>query len=151
MAVTIDVGDPRDLHPTNKCDMGERLALWALAKDYNKKIVCGGPLYQGNRIANGKIILSFDHTGSGLMVGRKEGLKPAVEDKGAKLKRFAVAGKDKKWVWADAVIDGKTVVLSSPEVPQTVAARYAYSVNPAGCNLYNKEGLPASPFRTDDW
>jgi len=151
MAVTIDVGDPKNLHPTNKCDMGERLALWALAKDYHKKIAFSGPLYQSMRIANGKIILSFDHVGSGLMVGRKDPFKPAVEDMGGKLKRFAIAGEDKKWVWADAVIVGVTVRLSSPEVPRPVAARYAYSVNPAGCNLYNQDGLPASPFRTDNW
>jgi sialate O-acetylesterase len=85
------------------------------------------------------------------MVGKKDGLNPTIADKEAKLKRFAIAGEDKKWVWADAVIDGKTVVVSSPKVAKPVAVRYAYSVNPAGCNLYNKEGLPASPFRTDDW
>ena len=151
MAVTIDVGDPKDLHPTNKCDIGERLALWALAKDYGKKIVYSGPLYKGIQIKQGKIRISFDSIGGGLMIGKKDGLQPVVEDNGAKLQRFAIAGEDKKWVWADAVIDGKTVVVSSPAVPKPVAVRYAYSVNPAGCNLYNKEGLPASPFRTDDW
>jgi hypothetical protein len=84
-------------------------------------------------------------------VGKKEGRNPTVEQRGANLKRFAIAGKDKKWVWADAKIDGETVVVSSPEVPEPVAVRYAFSVNPEGRNLYNKEGLPASPFRTDDW
>ena len=151
LAVTIDVGDPVDLHPPNKGDMGERLALWSLAKDYGKKIAYSGPLYQTNRIANGKIILSFDNTGTGLMVGKKDGRQPTVQDMGAKLQRFAIAGEDKKWVWADAVIDGKTVVVSSRAVPKPVAVRYAFSMNPEGCNLYNKEGLPASPFRTDDW
>lgn len=85
------------------------------------------------------------------MVGGKEGKKPAVEDKGGKLKRFAIAGEDKKWHWADAVIDNNTVVVSSPNVPKPVAVRYAYAMNPEGCNLYNRDGLPASPFRSDDW
>ena len=85
------------------------------------------------------------------MVGNKDGLMPVVEDKDGKLKRFAIAGEDKKWAWADALIDGKNVIVSSPAVPNPVAVRYAYSHNPAGCNLYNKDGLPASPFRSDDW
>ena len=83
------------------------------------------------------------------MVGRKDGLNPVIEDKGVTLKRFAIAGEDKKWVWADAVIDGGNVVVSSTAVPKPVAVRYAYSMNPEGCNLYNKDGLPASPFRSD--
>lgn len=151
LAVTIDVGDAADLHPSNKKDVGERLALWALAKDYGRKVVFSGPLYKGIRIGNGKITVDFDSVGGGLMVGRKDGVKPVVEDKGAKLKRFAIAGEDRKWVWADAVIEGATVVVSSPEVPKPVAVRYAYAMNPEGCNLFNKEGLPASPFRSDDW
>ena len=85
------------------------------------------------------------------MVGMKEGRKPTVEDKGAKLNRFAIAGADRKWFWADAVIDGDTVLVSSPDVPSPTAVRYAFSMNPEGCNLYNKEGLPASPFRTDNY
>jgi len=151
VAVTIDVGDGADLHPPNKKDVGERLALWALARDYGKKIVFSGPLYKGIQLGSGKIKVTFDSVGSGLMAGKKDGLNPALEDKGAKLKRFAIAGEDKKWVWADAVIDGNTVVVSSPQVPKPVAVRYAFAMNPAGCNLYNKEGLPASPFRTDEW
>jgi sialate O-acetylesterase len=103
------------------------------------------------QIEGGRIRIAFDHVGGGLMVGKKDGLNPAVEDQGATLKRFAIAGEDKKWVWADAVIEGKTVVVSSSEVPKPVAVRYAYSMNPEGCNLYNKDGLPASPFRTDEW
>jgi len=152
MAVTIDVGDPKDIHPRNKRDVGERLALWALAKDYGKTtLVYCSPLYLGMRVEGGKIHIAFDGTGSGLMAAKKDGLGPVVEDPGAKLKRFAIAGEDKQWVWADAVIDGKTVVVSSPSVPKPVAVRYAYSMNPEGANLYNKEGLPASPFRTDAW
>ncbi|MCX6345434.1 MAG: 9-O-acetylesterase [Armatimonadetes bacterium] len=153
MAVTIDIGSVPgydDIHPRNKFDVGERLALWALAKDYGKKIVCSGPLYKGVEIGNGKIRVSFDGAGSGLMVGKKENVKPTVKDN-AKLKGFAIAGEDKKWVWADAVIDGKTVVVSSADVPKPAAVRYAYSMNPEGCNLYNNEGLPAAPFRTDEW
>lgn len=84
------------------------------------------------------------------MIGKKDGIKPAAKDD-ARLMGFAIAGEDKKWAWADAVIDGMTVVVSSPEVPRPVAVRYAYSMNPQGCNLYNIEGLPASPFRTDEW
>jgi sialate O-acetylesterase len=153
MAVTIDIGSVPgydDIHPRNKFDVGERLALWALAKDYGKKIVCSGPLYKGIQIGNGKIRISFDSVGSGLMVGKKDGVKPTVKDD-VELKGFAIAGEDKKWVWADAVIDGKTVVVSSTDVPKPVAVRYAYSMNPEGANLYNNEGLPAAPFRTDEW
>lgn len=137
--------------PPNKGDVGERLALWALAKDYGKRIVCSGPLYKAMQTGNGRITLSFDSVGSGLMVGKKEGRKPAVEDKGARLKRFAIAGENRKWVWAVASVQGNTVVVSSPDVSKPVAVRYAFAMNPEGCNLYNKEGLPASPFRTDDW
>jgi len=152
MAVTIDVGDPKDIHPRNKRDVGERLARWALAKDYGKTgLVYSGPLYDSMQIEGGTIRIAFDHAGGGLMVGKKDGLNPAVENHGAKLQRFAIAGEDKKWVWADAVIEGKAVVVSNPAVPKPVAVRYAYSMNPEGANLYNQEGLPASPFRTDEW
>lgn len=155
MAVAIDLADadnPGSIHPKNKLDVGERLALWALARDYGKKdLVYSGPLYKSMKIETGKIRIEFESTGSGLIVGKKAGLNPVVEEKGEKLKRFAIAGEDKKWVWANAVIDGNTVVVSSPDVPQPVAVRYAYSMNPTGCNLYNKEGLPASPFKTDGW
>jgi len=152
MAVIVDVGEANDIHPKNKFDVGERLALWALHDDYGKKdLVFSGPLYQSMKIDDGKIRLSFEHVGSGLIVGKKEGRSPTVEDQGGKLKRFAIAGEDRKWHWANAVIEGDTVVVSSPQAPKPVAVRYAYSMNPEGCNLYNKEGLPASPFRTDDW
>jgi sialate O-acetylesterase len=85
------------------------------------------------------------------MAGKKEGRAAVVEEGGAKLRRFAVAGADRKWVWADAVIDGETVVVSAAEVAAPVAVRYAFCSNPEGANLYNRAGLPASPFRTDDW
>jgi sialate O-acetylesterase len=83
------------------------------------------------------------------MVGRKQGPDPVVEDKGGQLKQFALSGADRKWHWAQAVLDGDQVVVTAPDVPAPVAVRYAYSGDPKGCNLYNREGLPASPFRTD--
>jgi sialate O-acetylesterase len=152
MAVIIDVGDASDIHPRDKFDVGERLALWALAKDYGQtSTVYSGPLYKSMQVEGQKIRLAFDCVGAGLMVGKKDGRQPTVEDQGGKLKRFAIAGEDRKWVWADAVIDGETVVVSAATVAQPVAVRYAYSMNPEGCNLYNRAGLPTSPFRTDDW
>lgn len=151
LAIAIDAGDAEDLHPKNKFDVGERLALWALAKDYGKSLVFCGPLYRSMTIEGDRIRISFDSVGGGLVIARKRGRDPAVQDSDAKLAHFAIAGADRKWAWADAVIDGDTVTVSSPKVKEPVAVRYAFSTNPAGCNLYNKEGLPASPFRTDDW
>jgi len=155
MAVAMDladVNDPGDIHPKNKRDVGERLALWALAKDYGKKdLVYSGPLYRQMKIEGNKIRIGFDSVGSGLTVATKKGFDPVVKEPQGKLKRFAIAGDDKKWAWADAVIDGKTVVVSSPAVPKPVAVRYAYTMSGDDCNLYNNEDLPASPFRTDDW
>ncbi len=152
MAVIIDIGEAHDIHPRNKQDVGYRLALWALANEYGQSdLVCSGPLYRSQAVEGGAIRLTFDHVGSGLMVGRKEGLAPTVEDTAGKLDWFAIAGADQKWHWAEAVIDGETVMVSSPEVTEPVAVRYAFSMNPEGCNLYNREGLPASPFRTDSW
>ena len=155
MAVTIelaDVGNAGNVHPTNKRDVGERLALWALAKNYGKKdLVYSGPLYKEIKVEGSKIRVLFDSVGSGLAVATKKGYDPMVKEPQGKLRKFAIAGEDKKWVWADAVIEGKSVMVSSSEVPKPVAVRYAYSINPEGCNLYNNEGLPASPFRTDDW
>jgi sialate O-acetylesterase len=141
-----------NIHPHNKQDVGKRLSLWALAKERDRKdLVYSGPLYMEMKIEDNRIRLFFDHVGGGLMAGEKKGLEPAQEIKNGKLQQFAIAGADGKWVWADAVIEGDTVVVSSDKVAKPVAVRYAFSMNPAGCNLYNKEGLPASPFRTDDW
>jgi len=152
MALAIDVGDAKDIHPRNKEDVGNRLALWALKNEYGQKdLVCSGPLYTGMTIEDDKVRIRFDSVGRGLMIGKKQGHGPAKDDIEGKLKRFAIAGEDKHWVWADAVIDGATVVVSSPVVLRPVAVRYAYSMNPDGCNLYNQDGLPASPFRTDSW
>ena len=151
MAVTIDIGAARDIHPRNKQDVGKRLALWALRDHYGKKITPSGPLYKSMAVEGDQIRITFDHVGSGLMVGKKEGQKPTVADPKSSLNRFAIAGADKKWHWATAKIDGKSVIVKSDKVAKPVAVRYGYESNPVGANLYNKEGLPASPFRTDNW
>ncbi|MDA0766681.1 MAG: sialate O-acetylesterase [Verrucomicrobia bacterium] len=149
---TVPFAQRKDIHPKNKYDVGHRLALWALAKDYAQKDTpFSGPLFKELKVGGDKIRLTFDHADGGLMVGKKEGRTPAVEDKDATLKRFAIAGDDKKWHWADAVIDDNFVIVSSPEVKKPVAVRYGFEMNPEGANLYNRAGLPASPFRTDDW
>ena len=138
MAVIIDVGDAKDIHPRDKQTVGYRLAHVALARDYGKKIEFSGPMYKSMKVEGGAIRLSFDHLGGGLVA------------KGGDPVGFAIAGADKKFVWAKARIDGNTVVVSSDQVAQPAAVRYAWADNPK-CNLYNKEGLPASPFRTDEW
>lgn len=139
MATIIDIGEADDIHPRNKQDVGKRLAFNALAKDYGKQIIFSGPMYKNMQIRNGAIVLSFNHAHGGLRAA----------DNGD-LTGFAIAGSDKKFVWADAVVRGKTVVVSSPDVKEPVAVRYAWANNPV-CNLVNGAGLPASPFRTDDW
>ena len=151
MAVITDIGQDNDIHPRNKQDVGARLARWALRDVGGKDLVVSGPLYQGHSVEGSRIRLRFDHVGKGLMAGLKEGLEPSRNDAGAPLKRFAIAGEDRVWHWAEARIDGKTLLVSCPEVKSPLAVRYAYSMNPVGANLYNVEGLPASPFRTDDW
>jgi len=156
LAVTIDIGNPSDIHPKNKQDVGHRLALWARRDVYGEKdLVVSGPLFAGCTAEDGALRVRFDSVGSGLMAGERgpnePGALPTATPDG-KLRGFAVAGADKKWFWADAKIDGETVVVSSKDVPSPVAVRYAFRANPMGdCNLYNKEGLPASPFRSDDW
>lgn len=151
MAVIIDIGEARDIHPRNKQDVGARLAQWALAREYGKELVPSGPLYKSHAVEGSTIRLSFDYVGAGLMIGSKQGTAPTTEVKGGKLTHFAIAGEDKAWHWAEARIDGDTIVVSNPLVPTPVAVRYAYRMNPEGANLYNREGLPASPFRTDSW
>lgn len=138
MAVTLDIGNPEDIHPTNKRDVGKRLALWALAKDYGKDIVCSGPLYRDIAIEGKTIRVSFDYTGKGL------------QSVGGALTHFEIAGEDQVYHPANAVVDGHTVLVGNPEVKEPVAVRYAWS-NTAIPNLYNWEGLPASSFCTDDW
>ena len=141
MAIINDVGAANDIHPKNKKDPGERLALWALAKDYGKDITYSGPLYQSNEIKGDAIRVTFAQSGMGLK-----------SRDGCELKRFEIAGADQKWHWAEAKIDGKDrVMVRSTEVKQPVAVRYAWAANPEGANLVNSEGLPTSVFRTDDW
>ncbi|MCP4508278.1 MAG: serine hydrolase [Gammaproteobacteria bacterium] len=141
MVVSIDTGDAVELHPKNKKPLGIRHALLALQQTYGKKIVGRGPRFTSHRVQDSKIVLEFDSVGSGLMAGRQ-----------GSLDAFAIAGEDRQWRWADAEISGGKVVVSSKEVPQPVAVRYAWAMNPSQRNLlYNKEGLPASPFRTDGW
>ena len=139
MAVTIDVGEAGNLHPPDKRDVGHRLALLALERTYGKPGESSGPIFESMEIAGAKIRLHFSHLGGGLVA------------KDGPLQQFVIAGADKKWFRADAAIDGETVVVSSPDVPAPAAVRYAWAGNPAGCNLYSQAGLPASPFRTDDW
>jgi sialate O-acetylesterase len=136
-AVIIDIGEANDIHPKNKQDVGYRLAVGALKVAYRQDVVHSGPVYASMAVEGEEARLKFKHAG-GLVA------------KGGPLKGFAIAGADRKFVWADARIDGDTVVVCSDFVKQPVAVRYAWGNNPE-CNLYNKEGLPASPFRTDDW
>lgn len=137
MATIIDLGEADNIHPKNKQEVGRRLALVAKKLVYKKQVQASGPVYQGHKIEGNKIRISFSETGSGL----------AVKGDG-NLRGFAVAGSDQKFYWANAVIDGNTVVLYSDKVKVPVAVRYAWADNPY-CNLINKEGLPAVPFRTD--
>ncbi len=136
LAVAIDVGDARDVHSKDKKEVGERLALLALAKYYGKNIPCSGPRFASVEKISGALKLSFTHTDGGLVV------------KGGKLEEFSICGEDWKWHWADAKIVGDSVVVSSSEVPNPVAARYAWQANPQA-TLFNGAGLPAIPFQTD--
>lgn len=139
LAVTIDIGDAKDIHPKNKQDVGTRLALVALARVYGRRLEYSGPAFKGMKVEGARARLSFDHAEGGL-----------VARGGGPLKGFAVAGEDGRFHWADATIEGDTVVVSSPEVKRPAAVRYGWADNP-DCNLYNRSGLPASPFRTDDF
>ena len=140
MAVITDVGDPVDIHPKQKEPVGGRLALAARKIAYGENIVYSGPIYKGMKRRGGSITLYFDNVGGGLLVA-----------KDGELKGFAVAGADRKFVWATAtIVNGNKVVVKSPSVPNPVAARYGWANCPV-VNLWNKDGLPASPFRTDDF
>lgn len=137
MAVAIDIGDGDELHPRNKLDVGRRLAAWAFADSYGQKIVFSGPLFESFSIGGNKVRIKFKY-GSGLKTSD-----------GGPVKGFAIAGVDRRFVWAEARIEGDTVIVSSPAIEKPVAVRYAWADNPA-VNLYNREGLPASPFRTEN-
>ncbi len=139
MAITMDIGDPKDIHPKNKQDVGKRLALWALGAVYGEKVpAISGPLPVGHKIRGNEVLLSFKRANGGLCA------------KGGALKGFVIAGADKQWKPATARIEGGKVVVASAEVRKPVAVRYAWSDNP-DCNLFNRAGPPASPFRTDRW
>ena len=141
LAVTIDVGDANDGHPKNKRDVGLRLARWALADVYGRPIVGSGPTFKSFAIDGERVTVTFDDVGAGL----------ATTDGGSAVREFAIAGKDGRWRRATArVVSKDQVVVSAPDVPEPVAVRYAWADNPAGANLTNDAGLPASPFRTDD-
>jgi sialate O-acetylesterase len=139
MIVTTDIGDPRNIHPPRKKEVGERLALWALARDYGRKdIEPSGPLYRSMKVERNKVVLRFDHVGSGLF-----------SNDGRPLTWFTVAGADGKFVVADGRIHGKSIIVSSPQVSRPTAVRFAWS-EAASPNFFNKNGLPAVPFRTDN-
>ena len=147
MAVLNDIGEAEDIHPKNKVDVGKRLSLWALNNAYGQKdLVCSGPVYKKSKIKGNKVIITFDYAGSGLMVGNKHLMESTVEVD-EPLKRFQICGKDRKWLWADAKIISKDKVeVWNTAIPNPVEVRYAWSSNPEGANLYNKEGLPTSVF-----
>lgn len=136
LALAIDIGDAKDIHPSNKQDLGYRLGLAARSIAYGQNIPFSGPLYKSMAVKDGKVELSFDHTNQGLVA------------KDGELKGFAIAGADRKFVWATAKIEGDKVIVSAEGVKEPVAVRYAWANNPE-CNLYNGAGLPAVPFRTD--
>ena len=138
MAVITDAGDKDDIHPTKKEPVGARLALAARAIAYGEKITHSGPVYHALQIENDKAIISFDQVGRGLVA------------KDGDLQGFSIAGPDRKFVWASAEIKGDKVIVSSPGVPNPVAVRYGWADFPV-VNLFNKSGLPASPFRTDSF
>jgi len=148
MAVAIDLGEENDIHPHRKQALAERLAMAAKRIAYGKDVIISGPIFKGMQVKGSKAVVAFDNVGGGLIA------RDVVLDKyhlsADELKGFAVCGSDRRFVWAHAEIVGDTVVVSSPEVRDPVAVRYAWSDFPL-CNLYNVEGLPAVPFRTDDY
>jgi len=141
MAVTTDIGNAKDIHPTNKQDVGKRLAAIALSNVYGKKVVYSGPIYKSQEIKGNQIILTFDNIGSGLSTSDKNGI----------LKGFEIAGADKIFHLANAIIDNNRVILSSEKVQNPVAVRYGWADDDTEINLFNNEKFPASPFRTDNW
>ena len=138
LAVTVDTGNPETVHPIDKKEPGERLALCALAEHYGQKVVYSGPTLQSVERLPGEIDLHFDHVDGGLMA------------KGGEPGEFSVAGDDRKWYWAGARLDGDTIKVFSKFVPNPKEVRYAWQANPRA-TLFNGAGLPATPFRTDDW
>ena len=148
MAVAIDIGG-RGEHPKNKYDVGLRLARWALHKDYGRKdLVPSGPLYRSHQVEGRSIRVKFEYAQHGLMLARKDGPEPAVPTPDAAIPWLSIQAKDGSWHWAEGKIEGSDLIVSSKEVAEPVAVRYAYTQFPLGCNLYNRDGLPASPFTT---
>ena len=143
MASAIDIGEANDIHPRNKQEVGRRLALAALHLEYAKKdLVYSGPSYKSMKIENDEAYVEFSNVGEGLM----------TKDKYGYVKGFTIAGKNKKFYWAKAeIVDQNVIKIHSDKVPNPVAVRYGWADNPDQVNLYNYEGLPANPFRTDDW
>jgi len=141
MCVTTDIGNPNDVHPTNKQDVGKRLSAIALHNIYNKDIVCTGPSFKSMEIKGNKIIVSFENIGSGL----------STPDKYGYIKGFEIAGNDRVFYYAKAYIDDNKVVIYNENVKNPVAIHFGWADDASDCNLYNKEGFPAGPFRTDDW
>jgi sialate O-acetylesterase len=139
MVVTLDISTVNNIHPPDKQDVGKRLALWALAKNYNKKIIYSGPLYKSIKIKKGKAELTFDEAGKGLVFKEIDGET-----------NFLIAGKDKKFVKADVKVEGKKLIVFSSEVKEPAAVRYEWN-NKGESTLFNNEMLPASTFRTDVW
>jgi sialate O-acetylesterase len=150
VAVITDVGDKDDIHPQKKEPVGARLALLALANTYGKKIEFSGPAYKSVSIEGNKAVLNFDHVAGGLAASEFSMFGAENVGKDGKLVGFAVAGDDKVFHSASAEIVGDTVVVSCEQVSKPTAVRYGWKNFPS-CNLVNKAGLPASPFRTDDW
>ncbi|MEE2936007.1 MAG: sialate O-acetylesterase [Planctomycetota bacterium] len=148
MAVTIDLRDS-DIHPSNKLDVGNRLARWALAKTYDKDIPCSGPLFQAATIEKDSVRVEFDYAINGLMIARKLGIEPPVPTPNATLAHFELADESGEWQPAQATIDGSTVHVHNPQIKHPRAVRYACSGDPENANLYNQAGLPASPFCSD--
>jgi sialate O-acetylesterase len=140
-AVIIDRGEADDIHPRDKWTVGERLAVAAKKVAYGLDVVHSGPTYKGMVPEHDKVRIQFDNLGTGLKINDKYGY----------VKGFAVAGSDKVFHWAHAYQDGNDIVVYSKEVPHPVAVRYGWADNPDDVNVYNAEGLPASPFRTDTW
>lgn len=141
LIVTIDIGEARDIHPKNKLEVGKRMARWALVDVYGRKLTKSGPIFREAKIEGSKIVVKFDESGAGLKIRDSD-----------QLDEFAIAGADHKWYWANAKITGKDAIeVWSDVVPQPVAIRYAFNNNPRHPNLTNETGLPAAPFRTDNW
>jgi sialate O-acetylesterase len=160
-AILIDLGESDDIHYRNKKDAGDRVALIALANTYEQKVAFSGPMYSSSTVEGHAIRVKFTHTDGGLVAKtlpatyQPKTLLPQTvplirNSPKSELEGFAICGADHRWVWADATIDGDSVVVSSSDVPAPVAVRYAWADNPT-CNLYNGAGLPAGPFRTDNF